>query len=179
MRILALDLGTKTGWAFWNGVCRTSGTWVLMRDSERAKLDKKALRSKDPRPARLKDLIAKANPDAIWFEDVEFMSTQLQAQLWGSLRGVMQSFNPPVQTHAVPVGTLKKFATGHGNAKKWDMAAALAAAEKDRWKTVGSGEKIKIFHNCLGEPDHERLADDNEVDALHALRFALNQTTHV
>ncbi len=176
MRILALDLGTKTGWALWNGVCRTSGTKILLTPKEQVAQKAAGFdRCCDVRPARLKAFIESANPDVIYYEDVQFLSTQLQTQLWGALHGVVQLFHPKCKIVAVPVGTLKKFAAGHGHAKKWDMAAALNSHEDARWVCRGVGEKLKLEHFCPGMSQHQTLADDNEVDAIHLLRLALTK----
>ena len=172
MRILALDLGTKTGWALWNGVTRTFGTVDLLPDAERRKEkhDKKSLRAKDPRPRRLREFIERANPDVIVFEDVQFASTQLQAQLWGSLKGVVFTFDPPVKLVDVPVGTLKKFATGSGAAKKDGMARALWLKEPGNWAPHAAGAESLVQH-APGSPDHGREVDDNCIDAIWLLRF--------
>lgn len=153
MRILALDLGTKTGWAFFDGEKVTSGTWQLMTPKEvtamrKAKLD----RSRDPRTWRLRENIKKMLPaDLIIFEDVQFSKTQLQAQMWGSLRGIVWLFQNGMEIQAVPVGTLKKFATGKGNAQKEDLKRALTG-------TIEAGILSKM--------------DDNEVDAYWLLQMA-------
>lgn len=166
MKILSLDLGTKTGWAFWDGTFRHSGTQVLAKASEISEQVKAGLdRCCDMRPSRLRDFLdagfgpQKEHPEVIYFEDVQFLSTQYQAQLWASLRAVVSMRYPQVRVVAVPVGTLKKFATGHGNAKKPDMWEALEEAEPRLTDLVAEGRKI----------------DDNEVDAIWLLKFALKK----
>lgn len=169
-KVLALDLGTKTGWALQMPTGeRLSGTKLLLTPKEQKEQKAKGLdRCCDSRPVRLWEFIRLNAPDLIAFEDVQFMSTQMQAQLWGSLRGVVQTFYPERKILAVPVGTLKKFATGSGAAKKWQMAAGLALAEPRLWKLDGSGEKTRVFNVAAN-----RDADDNEVDAVHLLRYAI------
>jgi hypothetical protein len=152
MRLLALDLGTKTGWALRSDSGEvTSGTKLLaspkeLRQQKLAGLD----RCCDMRPARLLEFIHGKYAEHIYFEDVQFLSTQLQSQLWASLRAMVTLQYPQAVVRAVPVGTLKKFATGHGNAKKEDMRAAW-----EMRTALDAGSK-----------------DDNEIDALHLLALA-------
>lgn len=168
MKILALDLGTKTGWALYDAYPKlpdmpgiTSGTWVLAKPAEVKRMRAADLdRCCDIRAARLRECIVSVGPvDAIYFEDVTFSTTTLQTQMWGSLRAVVwletsQALGP--KGVAVPVATLKKFATGKGNA---DKAHMLEAAIKQGFKSIG--------------------ADDNEVDAWHLLQFALKNGTNL
>lgn len=161
MNILALDLGTKTGWAFyWEpmpGITSdvTSGTWVLATDAELRDMRKKGEhRCCDPRFGALnRHLEAFKQLDYIFFEDVEFIRGRGQAQLWGGFRALVTLLHPRIKIKTVSVSTLKKFATGKGTAKKEHMAAHLE-------------EKTGI------SPEGR---DDNEVDALHLLNFALTE----
>lgn len=183
MKILALDLGTKTGWAHFGWKFDkgfpvdqqiTSGTWVLATPAEveaqgGANLD----RCCDMRPARLQERLFEIPVDWIYFEDVQFLTTQLQAQLWASLRAVIQ-LSPLARcgrVRAVPVGTLKKFATGHGNATKEQMGEALLKVDSRFYVGRTRRGKVTLFES--GNP--ARPVDDNEVDALHLLRFALQE----
>lgn len=128
MKILALDLGTKTGWALgdWTGPV-DAGTRVLATAAEVKEWRAKRLdRTCDPRVSRLYTFIRTNSPDIIVFEDVEFTSYTKQTQLWASLRAaVWLSAGPNTLLECVPVTTLKKFATGHGGATKEMMRAAL------------------------------------------------------
>lgn len=170
LSILALDLGTKTGWALFRDGVRTSGTWLLATEKElgnQRKRDKD--RCCDLRFGRLQDYIKGVGPiDWVYFEDVQFLSSQLQAQLWSGFRTVVSLMYPMVQVRAVPVGTLKKFATGKGNSKKDEMGRALL---KQTQYTAPSAE---LFEKGIYVVEREtgRPVDDNEVDALHLLEFA-------
>lgn len=132
MKILALDLGTDTGYVAGDTERSTMimGTWKLATAKEVREWGKQRLtRRRDPRPRRLCDQILslKWMPDLIVFEDVQFASSTYQTQLWASLRtGVWTCFGDAVNFDCVPVGTLKKFATGNGKADKEDMAASFA-----------------------------------------------------
>jgi Holliday junction resolvasome RuvABC endonuclease subunit len=172
MKILSLDLGTKTGFALLENGSVTSGTWLLATDKE-LREQKKAKRERccEMRVEKLFKLVSQLMPaDHVYFEDVQFCTSQAQAQLWASFRGaiMLAVCKPSCVVHAIPVGTLKKFATGKGNAQKDQMASALLQARPDFY-AVGSGPK--------GEPQildrvNMRPMDDNEVDALHLLNLA-------
>jgi Holliday junction resolvasome RuvABC endonuclease subunit len=127
MKTLSIDLGTKTGYAYWeNDELKTCGTELLIKPKE-VTLNRKAGidRSKDPRVFRLHQFVRQFKPDEVVFEDVLFASTQMQAQMWSSLRAALWTALPDARFYAVPVQTLKVFATGKGNAQKEDMARAL------------------------------------------------------
>lgn len=163
MKILALDLGTKTGWALLHYSEVVSGTWTLAtpREIRQQKLDSLD-RCCDLRPARLRELIKRVGAvDLIAFEDVQFLSTQYQAQLWASLRAMVTLEYPATELLAVPVGTLKKFATGKGNATKEEMLAALF--------------RQNPFSHLAQTRRPNADMDDNEVDALHLLAFAVSK----
>lgn len=163
MNILALDLGTDTGYAAGDteslqfgsthGIF-VMGTWKLATDKEvRAWGKERLTRRRDPRPKRLCDKIISLKwlPDLIVFEDVQFASSTYQTQLWASLRtGVWTCFGDCVKFDCVPVATLKKFATGSGAAKKEDMARSFAR------------------HGIAGAS----LSDDNAIDAFFIWRWA-------
>ncbi len=122
--ILALDLGTKTGFCYTNGVNRKMGTWLLATPPEIRQWGKtRKTRTKDPRVERLCEKIAGLGTfDVIVFEDVQFSIYTQQTQLWSSLRSAIWLCGRAPIIEAVPVTTLKKFATGSGGADKLAMA---------------------------------------------------------
>ena len=132
MNILALDLGTSTGYAYGHND-PIAGTELLATDKEiRAWGEQRLSRRCDPRIARLYSwcvnwVRSSDAPSLVVFEDVQFASYTLQVQLWASLRAAVWCAFSPVNVifECVPVGTLKLFATGHGRATKEAMAAAL------------------------------------------------------
>lgn len=147
MNVLALDLGTKTGWALLKDGVVTRGTWKLATPKEitQQRLDNLD-RCCDIRFARLQAYINGLGPlDWCAFEDVQFSVSTGQTQLWASFRAVVTLMHPRVKLEAVPVGTLKKFGSGKGNATKEEMAASLPGG-------------------CEG-------LDDNAVDAAHLLNY--------
>lgn len=161
MKALALDLGTKTGFAYRDerGAI-VAGTWRLATPKETKGADRCCadvrLHSLNK---HLHDLFLTSVPERVVFEDVQFSVSTAQTQLWSSLRTVMllkaAAYNVP--TSCCPVATLKKFATGSGRAEKSDMANSLR----------GLGD--------LTVDEIEPL-DDNAVDAVHLLRWA--ETNH-
>jgi len=166
--ILALDLGSDTGWAYRNqGGVITAGTWTLQSEDSRKRAAKLRLdRRLDPRiPALNRKLeeFWRAHPaegasmpvDFVVFEDVQFSRFTLQTQLWSSFRAVVWLFcyRHSISTDCINVKTLKKLATGSGAADKdWMIEAAQ-----------------KLFPNVP-------IVDDNCADALHLLQWATTIT---
>ncbi len=170
--ILALDLGTNTGWALWKDGVLTSGAWELMTKEEVAAMRKAKLdRTADPRfkrlAARLKEI---GFVHYLYFEDVQFLSSQLQSQLWAGLRTVVL-FSESGELAAIPVGTLKKFATGDGHADKEQMGAALIKKYPHLYYAgvTPRGRKLVMKRGSSVE------VGDDEADALHLIGMALNQ----
>jgi crossover junction endodeoxyribonuclease RuvC len=168
--ILALDLGTKTGWAYRDakGVIST-GTWVLQTPEETTAAA--LLRRDRTLDMRVPVLYRKLKTfweevkvkqdfidglDFLVFEDVQFSKFTQQTQLWSSLRAAVWlfCFNYGIARDCCPVATLKKFATGSGNAPKPVMIEAAK----------------KLF------PQIEMTFDDNAADALCLLQWAINLT---
>jgi hypothetical protein len=129
MNILALDLGTKTGYCYTlDSENWIAGTWTLASDSEITRWGKdRTSRRCDPRVFRLHEKLRDLNVGAsvIVFEDVQFQTFTYQTQLWSSLRTAMWLAFPGATFEAVPVPVLKKFATGYGAATKESMLKAL------------------------------------------------------
>jgi len=132
MNVLALDLGSTTGFAFTQigGPIPQIGskTWATtkeLRDQKTRRMDRRG----DIRVVRffdwLTNLHAVAKFDTVIFEDVQFSSSTAQTQLWSSFRTTVWLAFPKTLIETVPVGTLKKFATGSGSADKPAMLAAL------------------------------------------------------
>jgi hypothetical protein len=137
LKILALDLGTKTGVAFGERtVDITTRAWA--KPSEISKARKLRMdRRQDPRLVTFFDYLKRWNSvgvDAVVFEDVQFSSSTMQTQLWASWRtAVWLAFPPPTIIECVPTGTLKKFA-GRGNLDKDGMSRALKTQHPDLWR---------------------------------------------
>jgi hypothetical protein len=135
MNILSLDLGSTTGIA-WNSdlsamsvpqiLSRTWATDKELRDMRARRLDRRG----DIRVIRFFDYLTNLHEslkfNAVVIEDVQFSSSTAQTQLWSSFRTTVWLAFPKTLIEAVPVGTLKKFATGSGSADKNAMMTALA-----------------------------------------------------
>lgn len=135
MNILALDLGTTTGIAsnrgdtFWAG----SKRWAT---PDEIKINRKFRqdRRQDPRLVKFFNFLqAYHDLDCVIFEDVQFQSSTMQTQLWSSFRTAVWLAFPKTLIDCVPVGTLKKFATGNGGATKEQMENALKRQHPTRW----------------------------------------------
>jgi len=168
MKILALDLATNCGYAFNDGAGYQCGTWLLATDKElKAARAQRMNRRLDPRVTKLFTLVEGLQQlhgfNVISFEDVEFASYTLQVQLWSSLRAAMWAgaFKHGPTFDAVPVATLKKFATGNYKATKEQMVRALI--KEDPHFTKNEDPTCAYWH-----PDsHTSIRiDDNAVDAI-------------
>jgi Holliday junction resolvasome RuvABC endonuclease subunit len=145
--ILALDLGTTTGWALRarDGDI-TSGTQSF-RPQRFEGGGMRFLRFK----RWLTELKAHADGvDALHFEEVRRHVSTDAAHAYGGFLATLTSWceHHQIPYQGVPVGTIKKHATGRGNAGKEEMIAAMR----------GRGHAP---------------TDDNEADALAILHWAV------
>ena len=145
--ILALDLGTTTGWAIrtFDGLV-TSGT-VGFRPNRFDGGGMRYLRFTN----WLTELDRLSGPiAAIWYEEVRRHAGTDAAHVYGGLMATLTSWGElrGVPYAGVPVGTIKLHATGKGNAPKEAMIGAARA---------------RGFSP----------ADDNEADAIAVLMWAL------
>lgn len=170
MNILALDLGTKTGWAILEGGRTSAGTWVLATPKEITYMKKLRMdRRLDPRFIRLRHHLAATarvvKLDWILFEDVQFSKGLMQAHLWASWRAAVWALadQNQIQIDCLATGKLKHFATGSGAADKDAMARALA--RDGRYKLDKGGVYDTLTRGRL---------DDNAIDALHLLRWGFH-----
>jgi len=180
MRILALDLATRTGYAYtdYNGNFHC-GTWLLATDKElKTARQHRMNRRRDPRVVSLFNKVHGLHGaqifDVIVIEDVEFSSYTLQCQLWASLRAavwlapvLIQIGNPIFE--AVPVGTLKKFATGSGWADKSDMVRVLVRSD-DRFAPATRMDRFFYGSDLL---------DDNAADAIWLWKWAQKNLSRI
>lgn len=147
-KVLALDLGTQTGWALSGPDRITSGSQSFkLRGTDGAGM--RFLRFK----RWLSDLnLSVGDIGEVYFEEVRNHNGVEAAHVYG---GFMAHLTAWCEVHNIPyqgvgVGTIKKAATGKGNAKKDAMIHAA--------KAVGFAP-----------------TDDNEADAIHLLRYALRE----
>lgn len=149
MSLLALDLGTKTGYAAFAGGATVSGTM----DFKPGRYEGGGMRYLKLR-RWLDELHATSALTEVVFEEVRRHAATDAAHVYGGLLGVLTAWcegqNPKVPYLGYPVGTIKKFATGKGNA---DKAAMIEAVRLWGYEPV----------------------DDNEADAIALLRLAMTE----
>lgn len=171
LETLALDLGTVCGWAILEaGGALRSGSLELATD---AQLEQQRRlggeRTGDVRFERLYRFLEAAidgGVKRIVFEDVGFVKTRMQGQLWAGLRSAIWAValaHPVLKVHCVSSVTLKHFATGNGCATKEAMAQALAKRAPQSYQVGANG--------LIGKPGGAP-ADHNEVDALWLAFYA-------
>lgn len=150
MNILALDLGTKTGWALSEHGRIESGVQVF---------DVKRGESPGMRYLRFRHWLPIAALRG-HLPSVSLIVYEQTHNRGGAATEVAAGFATRVQEYCADMGiehaavhtaTLKKFTTGKGNADKLTM---YVAAKARGWT-------------------HGNLTDDNEVDAICLLRYAL------
>ncbi len=145
--ILALDLGTQTGWAI-----RLKDGQIIS-DCETFKPQR--FEGGGMRFLRFRKWLTEIKQsgdglDAVYFEEVRRHVGVDAAHAYGGFIATLTSWcehhNIPYQ--GVPVGTIKKHATGKGNASKEDIVAAMRGRSHP-------------------------VSDDNEADALALLHWAI------
>jgi Holliday junction resolvasome RuvABC endonuclease subunit len=146
--VLALDLGTTTGWALRPRVGNTAHGFVSFKTQRFEGGGMRYLRFKRWL-TEMKTLASDIH--AVYFEEVRRHAGVDAAHVYGGLMATLTTWcehhNIPYQ--GVPVGTIKKHATGKGNASKDDVIATMRA---------------------MGHA----VTDDNEADALAILHWAID-----
>ena len=143
--VLTLDLGTTTGWASLIDGAIHSGT-VSLRPSRYDGGGIRYLRFRGWLDSVVED---SGIPGAIHFEEVRRHVSTDSAHVYGGLLATLTAWceQKRIPYQGVPVGTIKRFIAGKGNA---DKAAVIAAV------------RARGFNP----------ADDNEADALAILLWA-------
>ena len=145
--ILALDLGTTTGWALRGSDGAITSGSAGFRPQRFEGGGMRFLRFKRWL-AELKDMTGGIH--ALYFEEVRRHVSTDAAHAYGGFLATLTAWceHHQIPYQGVPVGTIKKHATGKGNASKDDVLSAMRA---------------------LGHAP----TDDNEADALALLRWAI------
>ena len=145
---LALDLGTTTGWAIKSRDSQIAHGFVSFKSQRFEGGGMRFLRFKHWL-AEIKTMTGEIN--AVYFEEVRRHVGVDAAHVYGGLMATLTTWceHHRIPYQGVPVGTIKKHATGKGNAGKADVIAAMRA---------------------LGHP----VTDDNEADALAILHWAID-----
>lgn len=137
--ILAFDPGTKCGWCCRHSEDRIdSGVWNL----KGGRFEGGGMRFLRLR-GYLRELLDNTQPALVAFEEVRRHMGTDAAHVYGGILAVIteECEVRQIPYHGIPVATVKKYATGKGNAKK----DAMMMAAKAKW-----GREFK---------------DDNEADA--------------
>jgi hypothetical protein len=149
-KILALDLGTKTGWAIKSQNQITSGT-IEFKPSR--------FEGGGMRYLRFQKWLGEINQltdgiDLVYFEEVRRHLGVDASHAYGGflayLTGWCEEKNPKIPYLGIPVKAIKKHITGNGNSKKEVVIEAV--------KKLGFNPK-----------------DDNEADALALLNLVMNE----
>lgn len=168
MRILSLDLATKTGFALWDGSRIESGVQDFTKGRGESNgmlflkfnawLNQIAL-DDDEGPARV-DLIA--------YEQPAIFRSGAANEIAVGLCTRVQEFGERnrIEYFPVPVPTLKKWSTGQGHASKELMFAAA------RGTVQGWSERIPPFAD---RGAYLQIHDDNEADAIMLLAYAMKK----
>lgn len=151
MSALGFDIGTKTGWAasvddiYECGLLRLPG----------GRFPGDGLRTLQFETAVL-ELIARYKPTHIYYELVRAHQGVDAAHVYGALRGTLTKIceQQKLPYSGIPVGTIKKFATGNGGAKK----EAMLAVARAKWP-------------------HLNFPTDDVADAIWILETGLNTDT--
>lgn len=143
VNILALDLGTDTGWALTpSGGAIVSGTW--RNKGRNARYEGGGMRYLRFRQ-QLDELHKTVPVGAVYFEEVRRHRGTDAAHVHGGMLAMLtawcESQDPKIPYEGIPVGEIKKHLTGKGNADKPAMIAAVQALGYD-------------------------VTDDNEADAI-------------
>jgi hypothetical protein len=157
--ILAIDLGTTTGWALRSANGPVAHGFVSFKSQRFEGGGMRYLRF----GRWLADMLALSGSQtgsqtnltgigAVYFEEVRRHLGVDAAHVYGGLLATLTAWceHHQIPYQGVPVGTIKRHATGKGNAGKAEVIAAMKA---------------------LGHP----VTDDNEADALALLHWALAQ----
>lgn len=148
MKILALDIATKTGWAS----PTSSGVWDLKTKRDESG-GMKLIRFK----AKVKEIIDVEGIDLVVFErSAGFHKNALMVQ--NEFHGVLKAtlIELGVEYRAYSAGEIKKHATGKGNAKKPQMIAAAA----DKWpelSIIDDNHADALWLKDLAETDLENV----------------------
>lgn len=153
MKVLTFDLGSDCGWCLLDTEERR---WRWGRvDLTKRKGEAEARRW--VRFERHLEEFAAVGIDLVVFERVDFSKYQMAAAVLERCRAILTAFfeKREIPCRGVPVKTLKKFATGNGNADK-DLMRICAE---------------RVFGEVLGKTLSPRTSSD-EIDALWLARYA-------
>lgn len=153
--VLALDLGTTTGWALRLPDLSVTHGFISFKSQRFEGGGMRYLRFRRWLDEVLATTAGQSDPaalGAVYFEEVRRHLGVDAAHVYGGLLATLTAWceHHRIPYQGVPVGTIKRHATGKGNASKAEVLAAMRA---------------KGF----------ATSDDNEADALAVLQWGLSQ----
>ena len=150
--ILALDLGTVTGWALRAPEGQIAHGFVSFKSQRFEGGGMRYLRFRRWLTEMKATVTGTQGIGAVYVEEVRRHMGVDAAHVYGGLLATLTAWceHHRIPYQGVPVGTIKKHATGKGNASKDEMIAAMRAL------------------------DHG-VTDDHEADALAILHWAIAQ----
>lgn len=157
--IAATDLGGNCGWALYDNGRIISGVWKLTETTTKKRNERPGMRFERffNRLAAIDALDTTDPCQDIYYEEVHAHIGTDAAHAYGGFRATLMHYceSKKKRYGSFGVGTIKKRATGKGNAKKPQMIASAN----------------KAFRNIIKRP----VIDDNEADALWILILALEK----
>lgn len=160
-KILALDLGTSTGFAIGSTGHIVSGAWNL----KPGRFDGGGMRFVRFRE-RLNEIRRAYDVTHVFFEEVRRHAGTDAAHIYGGLMATLtawcEEFEIPYS--GLPVGEIKKHFTGHGNAPKDQMIAECVKRGFEP-ATSDEADAIAIFDLAL---DRLGLVEDGSTDLKEA-----------
>ena len=124
MKVLALDLGTRTGWAYRDKPGQSCSSGYV--DFKNSRFEGGGMRFLKFR-RWLNENWLDTKPAQIYLEEVASHKGIAAAHVYGGLLAILtvwcEEHSVPYQ--GIPVGTIKKHLTGKGNAKKDQMIAEI------------------------------------------------------
>lgn len=145
--ILALDLGTKTGWALHSS--KTTSTASGVQDFSTKRNEGGGMRY-----LRFKRWLEtmKDSLDEVYFEEVRRHAGTQAAHVYGGLMGTLTSWceENKVPYSSVPVGVIKKSWAGKGNANK---EAMIAEAKRRGFDVIddNQADALALLHCVMGK----------------------------
>lgn len=145
-KVLALDLGTKTGWAFGSSLDPSVVVhgWQDFSPGKFSGGGMRYLKFEN----WLADIVTQSHVTEVVYEGVRRHVGTDAAHVYGGLMATLTKFceKCALPYAALPVQTIKKWATGKGNAKKSEMVAVVRS-----WGYIGvtsedQADAIAILH---------------------------------
>jgi Holliday junction resolvasome RuvABC endonuclease subunit len=145
MNMLALDLGTRMGWALLQATEMLSGS-ISFATNRLAGFGVRFLNFRN----WLVEMLSKHKIDMVVFEDVRNHAGVYAAHVYGGFVAILTSVCEALRVpyRGFGVKTIKKFITGCGNASKQDI---INAVQTRGWKPIDDNEADAIALALLAE----------------------------